>query len=101
MVNSDIEKTVFDLVETYNGPGLFSGKRPVLKRETDLNDDFRMLPEDAYDLLVEYAEKFNINPKDINFQRYFPDDLSKPHTPITIDLLIRSAEAGIWQDVQF
>lgn len=100
MVKDNIEKAVFELVETYNGPGLFSGKRPVLRRETDLNDDFRMLPEDAYELLVKYSEQFNINPKDINFQRYFPDDLSAPHAAITIDLLIRSAEAGKWLDVQ-
>lgn len=65
-----------------------------------MNDDFRMLPEDAYDLLVKYAETFNLNPKDINFQRYFPDDLSAPHAPITIDLLIRSAEIGVWQDIK-
>ncbi|MBV4366361.1 DUF1493 family protein [Erwinia phyllosphaerae] len=98
MVTGDIEKAVFDLVETYNGPGLFRGKRPVLKRETDLNNDFKMLPEDAYDLLVNYAEEFDINPKDINFLSYFPEDLSAPHSPITIDLLIRSAEAGRWLD---
>lgn len=32
MVDKNIEKSVFDLIETYNGPGLFSSKRPVLKR---------------------------------------------------------------------
>lgn len=45
MIDSDIEKAVFDLVEEYNGISLLTFTRFALKK--DLNKDFRMAPEDA------------------------------------------------------
>jgi len=92
------EKAVFDLVETYNGRSLFTFRRFELKHDTDLNEDFRMDPLDAYDLLDEFTEKFSIDPKDINFARYFPDDNGKAEKPLTIQMLIDSARAGHWTD---
>ncbi|MCL2893576.1 DUF1493 family protein [Brenneria tiliae] len=96
MVSDDIEKTVFDLVEEYNGYWFWLRKRYPLKKETDLNADFRMAPEDAAELLENYAEKFSINPKEIDFDKFFPPNLSTPHQPLTISMLIESARAGHW-----
>ncbi|RAR65434.1 uncharacterized protein DUF1493 [Pantoea ananatis] len=98
MVMDDIEKAVFDIVESYNGRSIFTLKRFQLKHDTDLNEDFRMDPLDAYDLLEEFTEKFSINPSEINFKRYFPDDNGKAEQPLTIQLLIDSARAGQWID---
>lgn len=97
MVSADeIEKEVFELVEHYNGFWIWLLKRYPLKVETDLNKDFRMAPEDAYELLEKYVEKFNINPKDIEFERFFPDNNRVEHVPLTIGMLIESAKAGRW-----
>ncbi|WP_324030797.1 DUF1493 family protein [Pantoea sp. JZ2] len=57
----ETEKTVLDLVETYNDRSIFTFKRYPLKHNTDLNEDFRMDPLDAYDLLEEFTERFSIN----------------------------------------
>ena len=94
----ETEKAVFDLVETYNGRSIFTFKRYPLKHNTDLNEDFRMDPLDACDLLEEFTEKFSINPDEINFTRYFPEDNGKAEKALTIQLLIDSARAGHWTD---
>lgn len=94
----EIGKAVFDLVEKYNGRSLLTFRRYPLKRETDLNADFRMLPEDAYELMESYVDMFNIDPQEIEFSRYFPLSEKEPHKPLTIDLLIESARAGRWLD---
>ncbi|MEN4520403.1 MULTISPECIES: DUF1493 family protein [Pantoea] len=96
MVNEDIEKAVFALVEDYNGRSLFTFRRYKLELDTDLNNDFRMDPLDAYELLERYAERFGINPETITFAEYFPEDFNAPHDPLTIRLLIESALAGRW-----
>lgn len=96
MVNEDIEKAVFALVEDYNGRSLFTFRRYKLELDTDLNNDFRMDPLDAYELLERYAEIFGINPETITFAEYFPEDFNAPHDPLTIRLLIESALAGRW-----
>lgn len=96
MVSEDIEKAVFALVEDYNGRSLFTFRRYKLELDTDLNNDFRMDPLDAYELLERYAETFGINPSTITFAEYFPEDFNAPHDPLTIRLLIESAQAGRW-----
>ncbi|ERM07837.1 acyl carrier protein [Pantoea agglomerans Tx10] len=96
MVNEDIEKAVFAMVEDYNGRSLFTFRRYKLELDTDLNNDFRMDPLDAYELLERYAERFGINPETITFAEYFPEDFNAPHDPLTIRLLIESALAGRW-----
>ena len=96
MSRDDIEKAVFDLVEEYNGISLWTFKRFPLKKETDLNQDFRMAPEDAAELLEEFAERFAVDPKEITFEKHFPPNLRNPHEPLTIDMLIQSAKAGRW-----
>ena len=96
MVSKDIEKAVFALVEDYNGRSLFTFRRYKLELDTDLNNDFRMDPLDAYELLERYAERFGISPSTITFAEYFPEDFNAPHDPLTIRLLIESAQAGRW-----
>ncbi|MGK3124709.1 DUF1493 family protein [Candidatus Pantoea formicae] len=96
MVDEDIEKAVFALVEDYNGKSLFTLRRYKLELDTDLNNDFRMDPIDAYELFERYADSFGINSSSITFNEYFPEDFSAPHDPITIRLLIESAQAGRW-----
>lgn len=95
MVNNNIEEAVFSLIEKYNAPSIFSFRRFKLQHNTDLNNDFRMDPLDAYDLLEKYTIEFNINPLEINFEYYFPD-FGDPEAPLTIQLLIDSAKAGRW-----
>ncbi|MEE4481621.1 DUF1493 family protein [Serratia ficaria] len=96
MVDNSIEQAVFDLVEEYNGFSLFTFKRFKLEVDTDLKTDFRMDPDDAYELLERYTEQFNINPKDIYFDKYFPVNKKNPRSPLTIGMLIESAKAGRW-----
>ena len=98
MVIMDAEKAVLALVEEYNGHWFWLGKRFLLTPETDLNKDFRMAPEDAAELLETFAARFSINPKEINFGRYFPADNGNPERPLPLQLLIDSAHAGRWLD---
>lgn len=85
--HEDIEKEVFQLIEQYNGKNIFTFRRYKLMRATDLNNDFRIDPLDAYALLERFAEKFGIEPSEINFGHYFPDNRA-PDEPLTIQLLI-------------
>ncbi|PWC09533.1 DUF1493 family protein [Brenneria corticis] len=71
-----------------------------------------VLPEDATDFLQEYAEKLHVDMTGFNFRRYFPNEgirflpnailpryLQTDHhapEPMTIQMLIASAEAGRW-----
>lgn len=96
MVGEDIEKAVFALVEDYNGRSLFTLRRYKLELDTDLNNDLRMDPIDAYELLERYADSFSIDPGTITFTNYFPEDFTAPHDPLTIRLLVESAQAGRW-----
>jgi len=98
MVRDETEKAVFDLVETYNAPSIFTLKRFKLTNDTDLNEDFRMDPIDAYDLLQQFADKFSIDPKEIDFEKYFPQDNGKASKPLLIQTLIDSARKGCWVD---
>jgi len=94
----DTEKAIFALIEEYNGYWFWLRKRFPLTHKTDLNKDFSMAPEDAAELLETFAEQFSINPKEINFGRYFPANNGKVGKPLTIQLLIDSARAGYWTD---
>lgn len=74
--------------------------------------DTVVLPEEAFDFFEEYFETLNINPTGFNFRAYFPregirflpnallpeylkTDSHQP-APVTIKMLIDSAEAGRW-----
>lgn len=62
--------------------------------DTDLNEDFRMDPLDADELLERYAEAFNLDPGTIRFDEYFPEDFTALYDPLTLWLLVGSAQAG-------
>ncbi|MGX9275787.1 DUF1493 family protein [Pantoea ananatis] len=71
-----------------------------------------VLPEDAYDFMVEYAEKFGVDLTHFEFRKYFPNEgirflpnailpkymRTDHHEPaaLTVRMLIESAEAGRW-----
>ncbi|MCR0997556.1 DUF1493 family protein [Serratia rubidaea] len=93
---TDVEKAVFALVEEYNGFWFWLLKRYPLTKSTDLRKDFRMAPEDAYELLERYAEQFNIDPKEIAFSKYYPQSSQSLREALTIEMLIESAKAGRW-----
>ena len=95
-MNNSIAESVFALVEEYNGYWFWLRRRYPLQEDTDLNKDFRMAPEDAAELLENYAEKFSIDPQTIDFGKFFPPDLRQKHEPLTIAMLIESAKAGYW-----
>ncbi|WP_210504731.1 DUF1493 family protein [Pantoea ananatis] len=94
----EIEKSVFELVEDYNAPSLFTFKRYPLKLETELNGDFLMDPDDAYELLEKFAENFSIEPSEIDFSRYYPQSGKQQKHALTIQMLVESARAGRWID---
>ncbi|PKC46620.1 DUF1493 family protein [Pantoea ananatis] len=92
----EIEKSVFELVEDYNAPSLFTFKRYPLKLDTELNGDFRMDPDDAYELLEKFAEKFSIEPSEIDFSKYYPQSGKQTKHALTIQILVDSARLGHW-----
>ncbi|UEG17791.1 DUF1493 family protein [Pantoea ananatis] len=71
-----------------------------------------VLPEDAYDFMVEYAGTFGVDMTHFEFRKYFPNEgirflpnailpkfMRTDHhepAPLTVRMLIESAEAGRW-----
>ncbi|MFC0140599.1 DUF1493 family protein [Erwinia mallotivora] len=71
-----------------------------------------VLPEDASDFLEEYAESLHVDMTAFDFRKYFPNEgvLFLPNAilpkfmrtdhhqpePLTVGMLIKSAEAGCW-----
>lgn len=74
--------------------------------------DSTVLPEDATEFLEEYADLFNVDMSNFKFNRYFPNEgirflpnailprylRTEYHAPepLTVSMLIESAEAGRW-----
>lgn len=71
-----------------------------------------MLPEEASDFIEEYASSLQVNMNGFDFRKYFPNegvwflpdailpkfmrsDHNQPE-PLTVHMLIESAEAGRW-----
>jgi hypothetical protein len=96
--NGEEERLVFEIIEKYNGFWFFLMKRYPLKLETDLNKDFRMAPEDAWELLEIVSNRFNINFKEIPFNKYFPESSKEKPIPLTILKLVNSAKNKKWID---
>ncbi|AJJ63898.1 DUF1493 family protein [Yersinia aldovae] len=74
--------------------------------------EHQTVPEDIYELMDKYSEKFNVDCSKIHWRRYFPQvvfpflpnailsehlksDRHKPE-PFTVRMLIESAKAGRW-----
>ena len=107
-----IEQKVIDLVEEFNGISIFTFKRYKITLNTELYKDFKMAPEDAIDLLEKYCDQFSIDPKQINFAKYFPNEGSfllpnilipkeirptgQKSVPLTVRMLVESAKADRW-----
>jgi hypothetical protein len=91
----------------------------VKKHFWDMPDDASLttgkecvLPEDASEFIEEYADVLSVDMSVFSFRRYFPNDgirflpnailpkyLQTDHhnpAPLTVEMLIKSAEAGKW-----
>ncbi|WON78505.1 DUF1493 family protein [Serratia sp. UGAL515B_01] len=74
--------------------------------------EHQTVPEDIYELIDKYSEKFNVDCSKIHWRRYFPQTVfpflpnrilpdrlkSDRHKPeqLTVHMLIESAKAGRW-----
>jgi len=97
MVEQDaIEKRVYELIQPWNGRSWLTFKIPRLNGETSLNLTMNMDEEEAQDLLDEIFTEFNLRHTELDFSLYFPVKNRKCGKPLTIDMLIKSAEAGRW-----
>ncbi|ASD51165.1 hypothetical protein EtG_23 [Erwinia phage EtG] len=87
----------------------------AMSEETSLSTGAEpVLPEDASDFFEEYFESLNIDSSGFNFRKYFPNEgirllpnailpdyLKTDHhqpEPLTVRMLIASADAGRWLD---
>lgn len=95
MVGDLIEQRIFELIKPWNGRSWLTFKMPTMTRETSLNHSMRMDPEEAAELLQEIFNEFEMDFNKMNFERYFSTSKSK-EKPLTIDMLMKSAEAGYW-----
>ena len=102
----DIESEVINyLMEKY--PVREHWLKPGLKqitKEWTLQGDFKFLPEDAHDFLVDVFERFNIEHSGFDGTNYFEYEYpfwqkkppEKELKPLTVDMIIESAKAGVW-----
>ncbi|MEG0099240.1 MAG: DUF1493 family protein [Citrobacter sp.] len=95
--------------ERFNKPGLFSGKRWPVTIDTSLTTgDHVWASETGADIMKEYFERFDVDPANFDFYRYWPvetfflyalftsgGDDDEPE-PLTLRMLAESARAGIW-----
>lgn len=79
-----------------------AGFKQVTKEWT-LQDDFRFVPEDAEDFLLDIFEHFNIDYSKFESTYYieyeYPFWQKKPDIrikPLTVEMIIESAKAGRW-----
>jgi hypothetical protein len=106
--NSDIAERVLAFVSDEVPP-----PRPNnISIDTDLRTDLRMLWEDAEAMLSKFFVTFNVDQGDFDFSRYFPNEgglllnlaarlsgkrrLGMQPEKLTVGMLARAAEAGIW-----
>lgn len=105
MADRDFEKEVIDyLMERY--PIREHWFKPGYKKITKdwtLNDDFRLVPEDAEDMLLDVFTHFNIDYSGMDTRNYieyeYPFWQKKPETeikPLTVAMIIESAKVGRW-----
>lgn len=96
-----------------------SVRRLITKHFWEMSDDTSLssgkngvLPEDASDFLEEYAESLHVDMAAFDFRKYFPNEgirflpnailpkfMRTDHhqpAPLTVEMLIASAEAGRW-----
>ena len=98
MVNSDVaEKRIYELVQPYQGRSWRTFKTEPLRDDTSINQSkgINMDPLDAGELLTTIFTEFGINPGELDFSVYYPEN-RKDENPLTINMLIESARAGRW-----
>lgn len=108
---ADLEQAVRQLLHDFTGvaPARIHG-------DTTLQEDLGLEGDDAGDLMAAYAERFNVDLRDFEFERYFdvegafnpirflvlrlfrPGRLRRP--PIRVSQLVAAAEAGRWRDAR-
>lgn len=76
-----------------------------ITKEWTLIDDFRFIPEDAYDFLKDMFEHFNIDSSEFDWTHYiereYPFWQKRPSPepeikPLTVAMIIESAKAHKW-----
>lgn len=73
-------------------------------REWTLQGDFRFLPEDAHDFLIDVFDHFNVDYSNFDGRNYFeyeyPFWQKKPSEaalkPLTVEMIIESVKASRW-----
>lgn len=98
MVGSDAaEKRIYELIRPYHGRSWKTFKIEPLSHNTVLNQSkgMNMDPLDAEELLTSIFDEFHINPEELKFSIYYPEN-RKDEKPLTISMLIESAKAGRW-----
>ncbi len=73
-----------------------------LKHNTSLQDDLKIYGDDAYDILLKFCKKFNVDPYSINLSDYFKGEPSwmdifepkKNYKKMDIEDLVAAAENG-------
>ncbi|AMO47291.1 Hypothetical protein AKI40_0868 [Enterobacter sp. FY-07] len=105
MDERDDEKKVIDyLMERYSiREHWFRPGFKQITKEWTLNDDFRLVPEDAEDMLLDVFTHFNIDYSNMDTRNYieyvYPFWQKKPKIkikPLTVEMIIESARAGRW-----
>lgn len=102
----DVESEVIQyLMEKYpvRKHWLKTGLKQITKEWT-LQDDFKFLPEDAHDFLLDVFEHFNIEYSGFDGTNYFEYEYpfwqkkppAKELKPLTVEMIIESAKAGVW-----
>lgn len=96
MVSFDAtEKRIYELMQPYRGRSWKTLKIAPLDNHASLNqsEGMNMDPLDAEDLLTNIFTEFCLNPAELNFSIYYPEN-RKDEKPLTINMLIESAKAG-------
>ncbi len=93
----------------FNKPGLFINKRWLTNLDISLSTgDYVWASETGAQIMSEYFERFNVDPADFDFEKYWPvetfflyalftggGDDDDPE-PLTLRMLAESARVGVW-----
>ncbi|MBL5882267.1 DUF1493 family protein [Lelliottia aquatilis] len=93
----------------FNEPGYFSRKRWPVTIDTSLTTgEYVWASETGAEIMKEYFERFDVDPADFDFYRYWPEETfflyalltsggdDDDPEPLTLRMLAESARAGRW-----
>lgn len=106
MTNEDV---ISWYCERFNKPALFTRKSWPVTLDTSLSTgDYVWASETGADIMREYFQRFDVDPANFDFYRYWPEetfilyslftsgkDDGEPE-PLTLRMLAESAKAGKW-----